>query len=269
MVESGIILIKYWLEVERRGADPAAREPHRRPAQDLEAVGHGPEVLQPLVRLLPGPGRDVRGDRHRLGAVVRRAHRRQEAGPAQHHQPPAEPGPLRAAAGDRTSRCRSARRPAATEPRAAAARTSRHRSDAPPARDLGRQGAVSSWCGWTSRSIATTGGGFCTYRGDRRPVITSRHSAAATAHERQCRSAERVLRAPPSERWAELLGAGRSSISLPLMRVVSSRRSTSTLRSAGSSTSEWSILMAIAPKSPRDRPPSLASAPTIWRGSTF
>ena len=54
MVDSGIILIKYWLEVEPRRADPAAGEPDRRPAQDLEAVGHGPAVLQPLVRLLAG-----------------------------------------------------------------------------------------------------------------------------------------------------------------------------------------------------------------------
>ena len=43
-----------------RGADPPPREPHRRPAQGLEAVGHGPEVLQPLVRLLPRPRRHVR-----------------------------------------------------------------------------------------------------------------------------------------------------------------------------------------------------------------
>ena len=42
------------------GADPAAREPHRRPAQDLEALRHGPEVVQPLVRLLARPRRDVR-----------------------------------------------------------------------------------------------------------------------------------------------------------------------------------------------------------------
>ena len=34
---------------------------------------------------------------HRLGAVVRRAHRRQETGQAQHHQPPAQPGSVRAA----------------------------------------------------------------------------------------------------------------------------------------------------------------------------
>ena len=44
-----------------RRADQAAGEPDRRPAQDLEALGHGPAVLQPLVRLLPGPRRHVRG----------------------------------------------------------------------------------------------------------------------------------------------------------------------------------------------------------------
>src|SRR5215467_12135878 len=32
-----------------------------------------------------------------MGAVVRRAHRRQEARPPQHHQPPAQPGPVQAA----------------------------------------------------------------------------------------------------------------------------------------------------------------------------
>ncbi len=32
-----------------RGADPAAGEPDHRPAEDLEAIGDGPEVLQPLV----------------------------------------------------------------------------------------------------------------------------------------------------------------------------------------------------------------------------
>ena len=39
-------------------------------------------------------------------------------------------------------------------------------------------------------------------------------------------------------------------------------------RSGGSSTSEKLGLMSIRPKSSRLRPPSLASAPTIWRGST-
>ena len=70
-------------------ADPAAEGSDERSAQDLEAVGHGPAVLQPLVRLLPRPRRHVRRHRHRLGALARGGHRRQEAGPPQHHHPPA------------------------------------------------------------------------------------------------------------------------------------------------------------------------------------
>ena len=74
MVDSGIILLKYWLEVEPRRADAAAREPDQRSAQDLETVGPGPQVLQPVVRLLAGPRRHVRGHRHGLGTLVRRIH---------------------------------------------------------------------------------------------------------------------------------------------------------------------------------------------------
>ena len=81
-----------------RGADPPAGEPHRRPAQGLEALRAGPALLQPLVRLLPRSRRHVRGLGLRVGAVVPRVDRRQEAGPAEHHQPPAQPDPLRAAA---------------------------------------------------------------------------------------------------------------------------------------------------------------------------
>ena len=74
MVDSGIMLLKYWLEVGRSRADPAAAEPHRRSPEDLEAVGHGPQVLQPVVRLRPCPRRHVRRHRHGVGAVVRRPH---------------------------------------------------------------------------------------------------------------------------------------------------------------------------------------------------
>jgi hypothetical protein len=49
-----------------------------------------------VVRLLPRARFHVRRNGHRLGALVRRAHRRQEARPAQHHQPPAQPRPVRA-----------------------------------------------------------------------------------------------------------------------------------------------------------------------------
>ena len=72
-----------------RRADSATQEPDRRSTQDLEADGHGPQVVQPLVRLLARPRRHVRGNRQLLGAVVRRQHRRQEARSAQHHLPPA------------------------------------------------------------------------------------------------------------------------------------------------------------------------------------
>src|SRR6185436_12527151 len=80
-----------------RRADPAAREPDRRPAQGLEALAHGPEVLQPPLRLPPRPRRDVRRHQFGVGAVAHRAQRRQEARPAQHHHPPAQPDPLRTA----------------------------------------------------------------------------------------------------------------------------------------------------------------------------
>ena len=41
MVESGIILLKYWLEVSDEGTDAPSRGPHRRRAEDLEAVADG------------------------------------------------------------------------------------------------------------------------------------------------------------------------------------------------------------------------------------
>jgi polyphosphate kinase 2 (PPK2 family) len=48
MVGSGIMLLKYWLEV-RSGADAAIADAHQRRAQDREAIADGPEVVQPMV----------------------------------------------------------------------------------------------------------------------------------------------------------------------------------------------------------------------------
>ena len=45
---------------EHGRADAPARGAHRRPAQGLEALADGPQVLQPLVRLLARARRDVR-----------------------------------------------------------------------------------------------------------------------------------------------------------------------------------------------------------------
>ena len=79
MVDSGILLLKYWLEVS---ADEQTRRLKSRiddPRKIWKLSEAGPAVLQPLVRLLPRARRDVRRHRHRVGALVRRAHRRQEA----------------------------------------------------------------------------------------------------------------------------------------------------------------------------------------------
>ena len=129
MVDSGIILLKYWLEVS---ADEQTRRLKSRMDDPRKTWKLSPMDLKSyskLVRLLPGQGRHVRGDRHRLGAVVRREQRRQEARPAQHHQPPAEPGAVRAATRGSTSNCRSARRPATTASRASRCGASRPRSE--------------------------------------------------------------------------------------------------------------------------------------------
>ena len=74
------------------------------------------EVVQPLVRLLAGARRDVRGDRHRVGAVVRGALGRQEARAPEHHHAPARPRSRTRRRRARRSSCRSGR-PASTASR--------------------------------------------------------------------------------------------------------------------------------------------------------
>ena len=56
----GVILLKYWLEVSPEEQTRRLEARIRRRAQDLEALAHGPQVLQPLVRLLARARRDVR-----------------------------------------------------------------------------------------------------------------------------------------------------------------------------------------------------------------
>ena len=48
IIHSGVILIKYWLEVSMENQTERLRT-HRRLSQDLEAHAHGFEELQPLV----------------------------------------------------------------------------------------------------------------------------------------------------------------------------------------------------------------------------
>jgi polyphosphate kinase 2 (PPK2 family) len=49
MAEDGIVLLKYWLEVSAGEQTRRLQSPHPRPAEDLEAIGPGPEVLPPRV----------------------------------------------------------------------------------------------------------------------------------------------------------------------------------------------------------------------------
>ena len=52
MVDSGIILLKYWLEVSPEEQTRRLEGANRRWPQDLEALADGPRIVQPLVRLL-------------------------------------------------------------------------------------------------------------------------------------------------------------------------------------------------------------------------
>jgi hypothetical protein len=80
---SGIVLIKYWLEVSPEEQMRRLEARHSRQAQDLEAVANGHKVLQPLVRLFPRTRRHVQSDGRALGAMACDTIRRQEAGAAQ------------------------------------------------------------------------------------------------------------------------------------------------------------------------------------------
>jgi polyphosphate kinase 2 (PPK2 family) len=71
IVGSGVILLKYWLEVSPEEQTRRPEVAHGGRAQALEAHADGLEVVQPLVRLLAGARRHVRRDRQLVGAVVR------------------------------------------------------------------------------------------------------------------------------------------------------------------------------------------------------
>ena len=70
-------------------ADAAPRGAHEGRPQALEALAHGSQVVQPLVRLLACARRDVHRHRQRPRALVRGAQQRQAEGAPQHHLAPA------------------------------------------------------------------------------------------------------------------------------------------------------------------------------------
>ena len=131
MVDSGIRLVKYWLEVS---ADEQTRRLESRIDDPRKIWKLSDMDLASYTRwddYSTGARRDVRRDRHGLGAVVRRAHRRQEASAPEHHHPPARARSRTSHRSARRSRCPSAS--FATTPNPAPPRpdTSPRRSEVP------------------------------------------------------------------------------------------------------------------------------------------
>jgi hypothetical protein len=94
IVESGVILLKYWLEVSMEEQTRRLKARIDDGRKLLEALADGPEVVQPLVRLLARPGRHVQATDTSWCAVVRGAFGRQEACAAEHHPPHPASHPL-------------------------------------------------------------------------------------------------------------------------------------------------------------------------------
>ena len=94
IVDGGIMLIKFWLEVGEKEQAAAVRGPHRRPDAAMEAQSDGHRVVDPLVRVLARPRHDAGGHRHRVRALVHRAFGRQEACPPELHCASFKPGPV-------------------------------------------------------------------------------------------------------------------------------------------------------------------------------
>ena len=101
MVESGILLLKYWLEVspdeqtrrlESRIDDP--RKVWKLSDMDLKSYSRWYDYSRARDAMFAATDTA-------WASLVHRSHRRQEAGPAEHHQPFAEPGPVRAARASR------------------------------------------------------------------------------------------------------------------------------------------------------------------------
>ena len=94
LVDGGILLIKFWLEVSEAGAEAPLRGPHHGSAAPVEAEPDGPVLAEPMVRVLAGARRDARGHGHGVCALAHRPLGRQAARAPQLHQSPARPDPL-------------------------------------------------------------------------------------------------------------------------------------------------------------------------------
>ena len=76
MTDSGILLLKYWLEVSAEEQTRRLESRINDPRKTWKLSGMDLKSYQPLVRLLSRQGCDARRHRHGLGPVVYRSHRR-------------------------------------------------------------------------------------------------------------------------------------------------------------------------------------------------
>ena len=100
IVDGGILLIKFWLEVsdeeQKRRFEARIEDPLRQwKLSPMDLV-----LAQPMVRVFAGARHDVRGHRHEIRSLVHRPLRRQAARAPQLHPPPARPHSLRKGAAE-------------------------------------------------------------------------------------------------------------------------------------------------------------------------
>ena len=70
VVDDGILLIKYWLEVGDEEQRQRFRSPHRGSVAPMEAESDGPMLQKQMVRVFSGARRYVQGHQHQVRAMV-------------------------------------------------------------------------------------------------------------------------------------------------------------------------------------------------------
>jgi Uncharacterized conserved protein len=94
MVDAGIILLKYWLEVTPKEQERRLRDRINDGRKNLETFANGREILQAVGRVHGGARRDVCRNGYGLGAMVCRPFGRQEKGAVKYYFSPADADPV-------------------------------------------------------------------------------------------------------------------------------------------------------------------------------
>ncbi len=112
LVRSGIRLVKYWFSITDQEQQLRFLMRIHDPLKQWKLSPMGPGIPRALGGLHQGEGRNLRADQHSRSALVHRGRQRQEAGPAELHQPSPVHGALRR----RSPRSDQASRPGGPNP---------------------------------------------------------------------------------------------------------------------------------------------------------